>query len=166
MEKLKHMSLDNIDIQTIQKIKVDSFLFNLVYKLNLEDLINEYHMLLSLDKIDAQKNIMNLVRVNLIKKEQSKPEIESHDKFSNKKQPNIMESFQLQNELFTNSEVKILKGESETAIFSPQLKKLFDNLLLIKNIDYITFALESVFSLYKHIDIPGKIVNLQIFFCF
>lgn len=163
LEKLMSLSENNPTIKTdkenLQKLKYDSFLFNMIFKLNLEDYLNDFQILFNINENLTKNSIINILRTNLLQEEKNSIncgednlEIQKNKIYKAKEKLNPYE-------VFTESEVKILKGEASSFIFNTAIKKLFANLIKSKNFAFISIALETVFSIKKHIDVPLELVK-------
>lgn len=161
LEKLMSLSQNNPTIKTdkdnLQKLKNDSFLFNMIFKLNLEEYLNDFRILFNINENLTKNSIINILRMNLLKEKNSlnsgedNIEIQKYKIYKAKEKTNPFE-------VFTESEVKILKGEASSFIFNSEIKKLFVNLIKNKNFSFISIALETLLSIHKHIDIPLELV--------
>jgi len=162
LEKLLILSENNPTIKSdknnIQKLKNETFLFNMIFKLNLENYLNDFKILFNIKEDLTKSAIINIIRVNLLKEQiQNK---EDEEKIIIKNKIYKSKGIAVANEVFTESEVKILKGDTYCFIFNSTIKKLFANLIKYKNFEYISIALETLFSLNNCIDIPIDIVIL------
>ncbi len=165
LEELKILSANNPSIKSdkenLQKLKHDSFLFNLIFKLNLDNYLNDFTILFNINEKLTKNAIVNIIRVNLLREnsqkvEEEKPEFNKNKTFKSRERTNP-------NELFTESEVKILKGETQSFIFNFALKKLFSHLKNKNNFSFISLAIETILSIHKHIELPIDLVNIYIY---
>ena len=162
--ELQTLSVNNptikSDKENLQKLKNDSFLFNMIFKLNLDVYLNDFKILFNINENLTKNAIVNIIRVNLLREEVKKKEEENSEFNKNK----IFKSRERinPNEVFSESEVKILKGETQSFIFNSALKKLFSHLIKNKNFTFISLAIESILYIHNNIDLPVELVNILI----
>jgi hypothetical protein len=165
LEKLNELSENNptikSDKENIQNLKSDTFLFNMIFKLNLDDILNDYKILFNIDENLTKKAIINIIRVNLLREDSNTKENEENLNVKNK----IYKSKggMVPNEVFSESVVKILKGDTHSFIFNSSMKNLFANIIKYNNYEYISLAIETLFSLHNSIDIPPDLVNYLLY---
>lgn len=161
-EELRTLSINNptikSDKENLQKLKNDSFLFNMIFKLNLDNYLNDFKILFSIEENLTKNTIVNIIRVNLLrgetsKGEEEKPEFNKNKIFKSRERTNP-------NELFNESEVKILNGETNSFIFNSALKKFFSHLIKNRSFILISLAIETILSIHSNVDLPIEFVNL------
>lgn len=161
LEELRTLSVNNPSIKSdkenLQKVKNDIFLFNMIFKLNLDNYLNDFKILFSINENLTKNAIVNIIRVNLLrgeakKEDEDKLEFNKNKIFKGRERTNP-------NEVFTESEVKILKGETQTFVFNSALKKLFSHLVKNKNFIFISLAVETILNIHNNIDLPLNLVN-------
>ena len=169
LEKLSELSKNNYSIEEnkeeLQKLKTDNFLFNMLYKLNLQELILDYKIFFYLDEKICEKNIINIIRKNLIEDYSNinNPQEENDENklnYTNKIFKSKTKT--IHNEVFNDFQVYILKGSPNSIIFNSTLKELFIQLIEKKNFNYIKVAIETILSICYTIDLPSDLVILKI----
>lgn len=165
LEKLSELSKNNYNIEgnkeELQKLKTDNFLFNMLYKLNLQELILDYKILFYLDEKICEKNIINLIRKNLIEDYSNinNPQEENDEnKLNYKNKIFKSKSKTIQNEVFNDFQVYILKGSPNSIIFNSVLKELLIQIIDKKNFNFIKVAIETMLSICYTIDLPSDLV--------
>lgn len=162
LEELTNLSANNptikSDKENLQKIKNDSFLFNMIFKLNLDNILNDYKILFNINENLTKNAIINIIIVNLLKEKSKKEKNVDKTEYNKNK---IFKSRERNNpyEVFSESEVKILKGEAQTVIFNSALQKLFSHLIKKNNFVYISLAIETILINYDSIDLPVELVT-------
>jgi hypothetical protein len=165
LEELSTLSVNNptikSDKENLQKLKNDTYLFNIIFKLNLDNFLNDFKILFNLNENLTKNAIINIIRVNLLKGEakrqdEEKSEFNINKIFKSKERTNP-------NEIFSESEAKILKGETQSFIFNSNLKKLFSHLVKNRSFVFVSLALETILSIHNKIDLPIELVNYFLF---